>query len=295
MSSSQNFFRRAIFPVCLIAAWFGANGQDLSATVMVDKRRILIGEHFQMTVEVVSGNRQLLVLPDIDTIPHFEILEKSDPQLSGSAIRQSYRLTSFDSGRWVIPAIRISENKFTDTFSVEVVFSDFDPNQPYHDIKDVIGPEPSDRVDLTWWILIAVALLALLVLWIWVRRRKGPAVPKPVDAYREAMDGFEQLQRSDLPTREFYARAVDVFRLYVFRKKGILSLQKTTDDLVLQLSGAGLPKGIFSDLSQALRLADFVKFARYEPAAAERSGTVDTLREAVTWMEESSNQSGDAV
>ncbi len=80
------------------------------------------------------------------------------------------------------------------------------------------------------------------------------------------MKQLEQLQRDKPETKLYYSKLTDIFRLYIFQKKGILSLQKTTDDLVIQLKSLNLNKEQFDKLSQSLRLSDFVKFAKYIPS-----------------------------
>ncbi|HEY6064151.1 MAG TPA: hypothetical protein VIV35_11110, partial [Chitinophagaceae bacterium] len=80
-------------------------------------------------------------------------------------------------------------------------------------------------------------------------------------------------------------RLTDIFRLYIFRKKGILSLQKTTADLILQLRDLPFSKEQFDKLSQALRLSDFVKFAKYVPAADDNRNCFEEIRNSIMTIE----------
>ena len=75
--------------------------------------------------------------------------------------------------------------------------------------------------------------------------------------------------------------------MYVARKKGISSLQKTTDDLVVQLKELDLEKNSFEKLSKALRLSDFVKFAKYQPAPDDDRIAWETIRESIISIEKS--------
>jgi hypothetical protein len=72
----------------------------------------------------------------------------------------------------------------------------------------------------------------------------------------------------------------------VFRKKGIQSLQKTTDDLVSQLKTLSMPKEQFEELTQALRLTDFVKFAKYIPVAEDDRSTYDIIKKTIIVIEQ---------
>src|SRR5262245_35791146 len=98
----KKILHSAIFSLILVFTVFTCPGQVYSVKATVDKHKILLGEQFLFTLEVAAEQGYPYTLPVIDTIPHFEILEKFDPQHSGSTVTQSYRLTSFDSGQWVI-------------------------------------------------------------------------------------------------------------------------------------------------------------------------------------------------
>ncbi|MEI9946829.1 MAG: hypothetical protein WDN26_21740 [Chitinophagaceae bacterium] len=74
--------------------------------------------------------------------------------------------------------------------------------------------------------------------------------------------------------------------MYVSGKKGIHSLQKTTDDLVVQLKGLSIPKDQFDKLSQSLRLSDFVKFAKYIPSAEDDVSTLDAIKKSIGSIEQ---------
>jgi hypothetical protein len=64
-----------------------------------------------------------------------------------------------------------------------------------------------------------------------------------------------------------------------------LSLQKTTDDLVIQLKSLNLSKEQFDKLSQSLRLSDFVKFAKYIPGKEDDSNSFNEIRNAIITIE----------
>ena len=106
------------------------------------------------------------------------------------------------------------------------------------------------------------------------------------------MDELDKLEKNRPDTKRYYSVLVDTFRLYISRKKGITSLQKTTDDLVVQLKQLELGKSEFDRLAQALRLSDFVKFAKYEPEAVDDRQTMETIRESIKVIEKSTPDTG---
>ena len=258
-------FRRSIFYFFFLFAVQITHAQG-GATIKttVNKNRILIGEPLQLTIEAHLSPGSVTSFVNIDTIDHFEFLDKpvidTISKDSGTIIKGTYMITSFDSGHWVIPSFIFSRNTHqvlkTDTIPIDVVFSDFDPNQDYHDIKDIIEVAPAKKKQ--WWWLIAGGALLLAAIAVYLLQKKKPtALPAPeikVDPFEEAMKQLEQLQRDKPEAKKYHSKLTDIFRLYVFRKKGILSLQKTTADLVLQLRDLHFSKEQFDKLSQALRL-----------------------------------------
>ncbi len=270
----------------------GQTGASIKASV--NKIRILLGEPMVLTVETFLPGKSIIKFEPIDTIPHFEFLEKpvidSSSKNGGRFFLAKYTITSFDSGHWVIPSFALARGINTDTIPVDVVFSDFDPKQDYHDIKDVIEVK-TKREGVPWWVYaIAGSLLLIAALFFALRKRKPiPVVKEKVTAnpYEEALQQLEALQRQNPDTKTYYAELVTIFRLYIFRKKGILSLQKTTDDLIMQVQNIITDKDEFDKLSQTLRLSDFVKFAKYIPSDSDKEINFHHIRNTITNIEKS--------
>jgi hypothetical protein len=271
------------------AIW-AQSGVKVKATV--DRNKILIGEHFTLYLEADIPETEAIRFFDLDTLPHFEFLEKQKIDTSntseGTVLKQEIRMTSFDSGRWVIPAMMLDQGIATDSIVMEVVFSSpFDPNQPYHDIKDVLDVEVEEKEDWWWYAAGGGLLLLLLILWLVLRKKpvKVKPPPPPVNAYEEAMNDLARLQKEKTAPKIYYSSLVDIFRLYIARKKGISSLQKTTDDLVVQLKSLSIPHQDFDPMAQALRLSDYVKFAKYVPAAEDDRGSIIAIKNAIEAIE----------
>ena len=284
----QILFLVSLFFVQLVIAQGGA-----TIKASADKNKILIGEPLQLTIEVYlpPGSVKNFIL--IDSIEHFEFIEKpfidTLDKKSGWNIKGVYKITSFDSGHWVIPSFTLSPEIRTDTIQVDVVFSDFDPNQAYHDIKDIIEVQPEKKKQ--WWLYVAGGALLLLLLILFLLRKKKPlsvVVPKTaINPCEEAIKQLEQLERDKPAAKQYHSRLTDIFRLYVFRKKEILSLQKTTDDLVVQLRTLNLSREQFDKLSQSLRLSDFVKFAKYTPSVDDDKNCFQEIKNSIMSIEKS--------
>ncbi len=292
----MNYSRIILVTGLLLISCFVSAQTTPSITVSVDKNRIMLGEPFHLKIEAILPRDAKPFT--LDSIPHFEFLEKPVflPTVeNGSMLMHgTATLTSFDSGHWEIPSIVITAKLRSDPIPIDVIFSDFDPNQDYHDIKDIIQVKKKKQYPWLWWAA-GGGLLLLILLKYLLRKKKPVAIIKPVvvaDPYEEAMRGLESLKDSHMDLKTFHSRLIDIFRLYLFRRKGILSLQKTTNDLVLQIKTLDIGKEQFDKLSQSLRLADFVKFAKYIPGENDNREVLEDIRNAIMTIEKTCSTTG---
>jgi len=277
----------------LIPAFYSYSQDKVIIKANVDKNNIVIGEQIHFNLEADFPLHEPMRFFTVDSIPHFEILERKKidtiDNRAGIKLSQSFTFTSFDSGRWVIPSFELPGDKpmLTDTIPVNVSFSPFDPNQDYHDIKDIIEVHAQEKKREDWyWYVAASVLLLGGIIYLLARRKKKPLVTmKLVDPFTEAKLELEKLQKENLSSKLFYTRLVDVFRLYISRRKNIASLQETTDDLVVRLRSLKLPEEDFNQLAQTLRMSDFVKFAKYEPSEKDKADSFKTIKKSIETVE----------
>lgn len=278
----------------LLAAFSASAQQRVSIRASVDKNKVLLGEPFRLTIETSYPAGATPVLIGIDSLPHFERLGSPviDTQRTAelTRIRSVYTYASFDSGHWVIPRFSLAEGIRSDTLPMDVVFSDFDSTQPYHDIKDVADVPPAEKSrSRLWYILIGAALLfGLLYLYFRLKKKPVAAAPvsEPIRPYEEAIRQLDALRRSRPETKEFHTRLIDILRWYVYRKRGVLSLQKTSDDLLRQLTSLGLKELPVEGLSAALHTGDMVKFARYSAGPEEDAACFEAVKSFIVHLEE---------
>lgn len=270
-----------------------AFGQKVTVTASSDKDKIVIGEQIRLTLEAVVPREEVIDWPRIDSITHFEILNASklDSQVSGEELmlKQTLTLTSWDSGRWQIPALAIAGSKRTKPIVIDVGYSPFDRNQPYHDIKDIIDVE-RPRVTYWYWYLIGAVLLIVFLLLLFPPKKKQPVVTTFVPdegIYKQSLTRLEKLKATaDGDPKVFHTELVDIFREYLLKRRGIQSYSKTTDDLGVQLGQLPMPKPVYNSLLQTLRLSDLVKFARFQPTVEENRTAVDIIKQSITTIED---------
>lgn len=266
----------------------------------VDRTTILIGEPIKLNLEATIPTGTIFQWFNADSIPHFEIVEKgpvdSSKDINYKVYRQQFTITSFDSGSWKIPSfvLQAGKKKFkTDTIAINVTFSPSDTAKDYHDIKDIIAVKNPANPYLPWIIGAAALLVLLAIIYFLRKKRKAPVKQKePVSKltpFEEAMQSLEELKKQQLPqsgdVKQYYTRLNDILRWYVSRKFKISSLEKTNEELILQLRELRLGNQEYTTLVQALRMADFVKFAKYTPSQSEQEETFITIKNSITKLE----------
>lgn len=286
----------------LLTSLFAFSQNQISVTATANRNQILIGEPVQLTLEVKLPLGRQMNWFVLDSIPHFEYIEKgkvdSVVNEDGKSFRQDVTLTSFDSGTFVIPsqAVIINNQKYlTDSIRVQISFSKINPGVDYHDIKDIIDVE-SSSVKYAIWIVIGVTALAILLFIYFILKKKKIIVVKQeveipkLSPYDEAMDSLSALKKQDLPgsgqVKLYYTQLNDIFRKYVLRKLQIASLSKTNDELIMQLRIVNLPREKFSQLAESLRMSDFVKFAKYIPEQTDNDNSFNTIRSSIDIINE---------
>lgn len=281
--------KKLIFLSVLLITFTEGFAQSLPVSATVDKEKIFIGEQIQLYLKAVIKKA---APPDwfvVDTFPHFEILQKSkiDSQQTseGLLLQQTITLTSWDSGHWAIPSFALMNSK-TKPVAIGVSFSPMDPNQPYHDIKDIL--EVQKPIASNWyWYLIGVAVLIALFLLFFPPKEKKEVDAKPAvveDPYKTALSRLEKMNPAGEP-KYFYTELVDIFRNYLEKRKSIQSFSKTTDDLSLQMRQLQLPHEQYMQLVQMLQLSDMVKFAKHQPKAKENEEAITVIKKNIIAIE----------
>jgi len=293
---------KAIHSLLFLGIAFLGNAQEKTTVrASVDKNSILIGEHINLVLEADIPENDPIGFFAVDSITHFEFLQKGKIDTTntnkGTILKQLFRITSFDSGQWVIPSYHMpqSEDLKTDSIIINVGYMPMDTTKDYNDIKEIIEVNAKKKMDWTWYYVGGGVLLVLLLIYLLTRKKKKKSSvqvaqeQKIIDPYTEAIQQLEILQKENLlakdETKLYYSRLTDIFRVYVEKRKNIHSLQQTTDDLVYQLKNIHLDKEQYDQLAGALRLVDFVKFAKYIPTDADHVNVYATIKKTIEQIE----------
>lgn len=291
----QFLYKTAAILFLFLSFLTGFSQDTIKVNSAIDRNSILIGERISLVYEAEIPETLPIRFFLIDTIEHFEFIDKGRIDTintsSGTLLRQRLTITSFDSGQWVIPSFQLGNSGIqSDSFLVDVRFTPFDTAQGYNDIRDIIEIDPAEEKESNLYWIAAIATVIVLVAIFFLARKKKPATTLLVKAnpYEEAMKKLDQLGRQTLPPKEFHTALTDIFREYLAKRKNISSLQRTTDELVVQLHGLNMNKETYSEMAQALRLSDFVKFAKYEPPSEDNHHALAVIRQAISTIEKTS-------
>lgn len=141
--------------------------------------------------------------------------------------------------------------------------------------------------DYLKWAAIALAAIALVaaVVW-WIRRRRarvvseGPEVRLPADvvalAELERIAGLGLVERGEF--KSYYTLVADAIRRYLGERFHVESMDRTTHELLDELSRRG---NRVDRLEAFLNEADLVKFAKFRPDAATALRLMESARAIV--------------
>ncbi len=262
----------------------------------------MIGEPVELKLEAIMPVGENGSWFPLDSLVHFELVSKGKIDTVATADKWTYRqtiiITSFDSGRWAVPSLPFTignREYLTDSLPVSVAYSNFDPKQDYHDIKDIVEVQNTATQYINW-IVLALGLVSLLALIYFLSSK--PTVSQPVVARKpisslsplqEALQAIEQLQKGGYhePGRAkiFHTELNDIFRNYLYRKTYVATMEKTSGELMLQLKQFNLRSGDFTALAQILRMNDAVKFAKYQPGEQENEQALETIKKSVQQLD----------
>jgi hypothetical protein len=292
------------FVTGLITCFFSfCYAQEPVVKTSLDKNKILIGEQFKLKVEATFSatdyKTHWLTVPD--SFLHFEVIDRSkldsdfidDKRVD---VSQTFTITSFDSGQFIIPSFNVSFNVvkndstlnlFTDSLPVTISYSPLDTTNHFKEIKPIREVETS--FPLWQWIVGTLLILLLIIALIWYFRNRKKDKPinltsSNLSAYEEAITELQALKKSQLnkpaEIKSFHSKLAEIFKAYLSRTQNINYKDKTTSDILIQLN-SNLDKKDMSELAAVLRCGDAVKFAKYIPPTGESTNCLLSVKKTI--------------
>ena len=271
------------------------NAPKVSGNIEPDS--IGIGDRFLYSIEVEKDLMQGVFFPNFggEGAEAYELIEdRAIDTLSRDGrrlkLRKSFLLAAFEEGiHRVVPQVMYADKNIIDTVrstdTIDLLVTTFLIDSTSHAIFD-IKPQrnlPFKLGEITGyikWAIIALLLLALLIyLVIRIMRHYGkslgnifkPAPPLPPHVV--AFAALEKLRSERLWQEDkhklYYSTLTDIVRSYIAGRYGVGAMEMTSDEIIEAMRSVDVPQKSAMDLTQILREADLVKFAKALPEADE--------------------------
>lgn len=260
----------------------------------VDRNKIVIGEQIKLVLAVENGHQLTSWFQVPDSINHIEVVErkKIDTIRIGNIVNyaQEIIITSFDSGRWQLPAFSISGvAQATQPIAIDVLPVDVSHMQDYHDVKEI----EEVTVKTPWYIIAAIILAVLIALaliyWLY-KKKRAQEIVKPVLQPSQtpsewALAELDKLQQQQLylhkQVKPHYSRLTEIARSFFHLQLHQPALHQTMDEWMIRLQTVSADQQVKTSFFQLLRLAEAVKFAKYQPPHDENEKSVEIARQMI--------------
>jgi len=303
---STIYYPRYLALIILLSLSLPARSQnDPSVKTQIDKTHIIIGEPLRLGIDVRVAAGTSLRLPQLDTLPHFTILGKGTVDSlateGGISYHLEWKLTSFDSGVNKIPALPVligDRHYLSDSLLVEVSYgTNVDSLKEYHDIRGIIDVE-NPAVKYILWAVLGLTLLAIILFVLTAskpfaveqvaeEKAVGRSSLSPFDEAMASLDALKKMAVADAASvKKYYSGMNDTLRIYLSRGMGLATMERTNEELILQLSGVEMGKEAFTHLAGTLRMVDFVKFAKYIPDVYDNERNLEVIRSSIVLINE---------
>lgn len=311
--------------ILLLGAASQISASPVNVSAKIDSSTLLIGEQRVIHIQAEYPKLVDLNFPDIPQdqklAEGIEILrktEKDTTELKGSCLRISQDLivTSFDTGRYEIPAFRFTSsdrNYETDKIIVDVVTieEDFSKSEIAGD-NDIYRPPFNVKRLLQYisLVLILAGIVYIIVLIIMIRKKKTSSdlvfdntdkrSPQEI-ALSELNEIKEDKIWSNGEEKKYHTQITDTLRHYFSKRFNMSAMEMTSDEMMDELKYHEETEAVEDKIKQVFKLSDMVKFAKYEPSKEENEMSIvnalfivqQTAQEEKT-LEESEN-TGDVL
>lgn len=297
--------------IILLFVWSGVDSKaQVEAHASLDSNFILVGDQINLTIAVSCPTDYVIDWPPLyDTIiSAIEILNISKIDSSYSAdknnllLKQTFRITSFDSGYYAIPPFQIKYKEsggqliqYTETEALLLEVSTLPVNME-EEIKDIKAPIEAPytfREALPWIIGLILAIAIGFGVYYYMKKRKidepifkASAKPK-IPPHRIALDAFDNLRHKKVwqsgRIKDYHTELTDIVRDYLNGRFYIHAPEMTTDEIMEAIDKTASNYQAKEKIRQTLIIADMVKFAKMQPLPLEHD---TSLNNAIDFVKE---------
>lgn len=300
---------RITLTLLILVLSLASSAQAPQVEARLEKNSIWLGDQIKLSLKATFNPEQNRVqFPSLnDTFNHLEVIGKSklDTVQQGNTIQltQQISLTSFDSGRWEIPALNFTiqplNGDTTYSLSSKILVLNIqtpqvDTSQPFKPImaiRDAKMPLKEILMYAAIGLLLLTALI-LLILYLYKRWKKSKKTTTPLpikpslSPHEKATKALNELEQKQLwqagEEKLYYTELSEIVRLYLEEQFKIECFEKTTSEIVYQVKRVRLLNPFRQVIRDTLSLADMVKFAKAKPLADEHIQALNSIQEFVT-------------
>jgi len=279
------------------------------ATATIDSTKILIGDQMHLKLQYSFPKNCILYWPqfgdtlsksiEVVKISGLDTVKTSDG--NSLCFSQIVTLTSFDSGQFVVPPIQFAYSKKGDTTKIVsttnpiIIYVNNVAVDTTKAIKDIKAPikAPLTFLEILPWLLGILLIVGIVILVLYIIKKKKKKQPilsilKPtIPPHIKALEQIEKLRESKLwqqgKIKEFHSSLSDIVRIYIEEQFNVLALEMITYEIVGNLQNLLVNKEPISKLEKTLKMADLVKFAKFNPLPDENDMS---LKNAIAFIKE---------
>ena len=281
--------------------------QQKQVVTSIDTTKNKIGAEFKLSIKTTVDTSSKVIFPKLKNFGALEVIQSypiDTVKMDGRyELIKKYGLTQFDSGRYVVPSIKIfidSKPFLTDSLLVEVANVQVDTlKQKMFDIKDIA---PADNPIGDWWkYLLIIALIAGIGAFIYwfIKKRQEKKLQEEIykTPIEKATTLLDTLEKKELwqkgEVKAYYSELTDIARNYIEEAIEIPAMESTTSELIQGLRAASVKKKmtlsqeIIENLERVLKQADLVKFAKSKPLDFEITEDRNKIQKAILTLDNS--------
>ncbi|SHM32054.1 hypothetical protein [Flavobacterium xanthum] len=281
--------------------------QQKQVVTSIDTTKNKIGAEFKLSIKTTVDTSAKVIFPRLKNFGALEVIQSypiDTVKMDGRyELIKKYGLTQFDSGRYVVPSIKIFINSkpfLTDSLLVEVANVQVDTlKQKMFEIKDIA---PADNPIGNWWkYLLIIALIigiAAFIYW-FIKKRQEKKLQEEIykTPIEKATTLLDTLEKKELwqkgEVKAYYSELTDIARNYIEEAIEIPAMESTTSELIQGLRAASVKKKmtlsqeIIENLERVLKQADLVKFAKSKPLDFEITEDRNKIQKVILTLDNS--------
>lgn len=281
--------------------------QQKQVVTSIDTIKNKIGAEFKLSIKTTVDTSSKVIFPKLKNFGALEVIQSypiDTVKMDGRyELIKKYGLTQFDSGRYVVPSIKIfidSKAFMTDSLLVEVANVQVDTlKQKMFDIKDIA---PADNPIGDWWkyLLIFALIIGIGAFIYWfIKKRQEKKLQEEIykTPIEKATSLLDTLEKKELwqkgEVKAYYSELTDIARNYIEEAIEIPAMESTTSELIQGLRAASVKKKmtlsqeIIENLERVLKQADLVKFAKSKPLDFEITEDRNKIQKAILTLDNS--------